>query len=193
MSPSLLTPLRVETSLWIVLLGGLTAGIGIETDWGRQWMWPLAVPPVITPEFTQPAMTEPFRLPPPDTFLETSLRPIFVVTRRPAPIPPPPEPPKPSMKRGQFLLTGTTIVPEGRFAYLLEKAGNKTRVVAQGKIINGITVKEVHPDRVILQQYDDTEMLGLITAKALPPAPVAKPSAAPIGNRTKEPAPAPQP
>lgn len=183
-----LSPLRVEASLWLLVLGGLAAGIGIETDWGTKLVWPVAAPAVDATPLAKPALAEPFRLPPPDTYLETPMRPIFVVTRRPAPIPPPPEPPKPSMKRGQFQLTGTTILPDGRFAYLLEKAGNKTRVVAQGKEINGITVKEVHADRVVLTQHDDTELLTLVTAKApaLPAGPAVKGTAAtppPPGGR----------
>ena len=172
----LLSPLRVETGFWLLLCGGLAAGIGYETDWGQRWQWPLAATALAPAEFIKPVLVEPFHLPPPDTFLETTLRPIFVVTRRPAPIPPPPEPPRPSMQKDQFKLTGVTLVPEGKFAYLFDKASNKTRVVGEGKEINGITVKEIRPDRVVLGQYDDTEVLQLRTAKG-PMAPVEVPVA----------------
>jgi hypothetical protein len=68
-------------------------------------------------------------------------------------------------------------VPEGKFAFLIEKAGNRARVVSEGKEINGITVKEVSASQVVLSQYDDTEVLTLKTAKgpAMNAAPMAPP------------------
>lgn len=162
----ILRPYRVEMAVWLVFCGGLVTGIGVETDWGRQWSWPLAESEVASTAFIKPGLTDPFRLPPPDKFIDIALRPLFVVTRSPAPIPPPAEAPKPTMKKGQFILTGVTIVGEGKFVHLVEKTGNKSHVVAEGKEINGILVKEVTPDRVILNQYDDTELLILRPAKA---------------------------
>ena len=156
-----LTPIRVEAGFWLILWLGLTAGIGLETDWGRQTRSPVTQIAETPPEFPKPVLAEPFRLPPPDQFLDITVRPIFVATRRSAPIAPPPEPPKPGMKKDQFMLMGTTIVAEGKFAFLVEKAGNRSRVVAEGKEINGIMVREVTTERVILSQYDDTEVLAL--------------------------------
>lgn len=173
----LLTPFRVEAGFWLLLCGGLAAGIGHETDWGRRWQWPLASASVPAAEFTEPVLAPPFQLPPPDTYLETTLRPIFVVTRRPAPMPPAPEPPKPAMKKDQFVLTGTTIVPEGKFAFLLEKAGNKVRVVSEGKEVNGILVKQIDAAHVVLTQHDDEEVLMLKPTK--PPAQPTPPAATP--------------
>jgi hypothetical protein len=208
MSP-LLTPLRIEAGFWLALCGGLAAGIGVETDWGQRWQWPMAAAALAPPDFAKPALAEPFHLPPPDSFLETTLRPIFVVTRRPAPIPPPPEPPKPSMKKDQFVLTGTTIVPEGKFAFLVEKAGNKVRVVSEGKEVNGILVKEISATRVVLTQHDDEEVLMLKPAKGpaqtnqapgadAPAAPIpttqaGAPVVPPIGRRPPRPSGAGQP
>ena len=74
------------------------------------------------------------------------------------------------MQKGQFILTGTVVVAEGKFAFLIEKAGNKSRVVAEGKQINGIMVKEVTKERVVLTQGDDMEVLDL---KFNPPPPGA--------------------
>ena len=160
-----LTPIRVEAGFWLILWLGLAAGIGLETDWGRQMTSPVTQIAETPPEFPKPVLAEPFRLPPPDQFLDVTVRPLFVATRRPAPTAPPPEPPKPGMKKDQFILMGTAIVAEGKFAFLLEKAGNKNRVVAEGKEINGIMVREVTKDRVVLRQYDDTEVLVLRTNK----------------------------
>lgn len=181
-----LTPLRVETGLWLLLCGGLAAGIGIETDWGRQ-LHPAAVAqPEAHSNFVKPLLAEPFHLAPPDTFLETAMRPLFIVSRRPAPPPPPPEPPKPAMQKDQFRLTGITIVPGGNFAFLVEKSGNRNRVVSAGKEINGIMVKEVSANQVVLTQFDDTEILTLKTARGplttAPAAPPVPPPAAPPGS-----------
>lgn len=168
---SALTPYRVEALAWFAVISGLIAGIGVEADWGRRLSWPLTEisKPLVT--FVKPELTETFRLPPPDEFIEIALRPAFVVTRRPAPIPPPPEAPKPKMKKDQFNLTGTTIIADEKFAHLIEKANKKSHVVAQGKEINGLLIQEITPDHVVLTQYDDIEHLVLRTAKApLPPA-----------------------
>ena len=165
MSSRAFSPQRVETAFWLALLSALAVAIGIESDWGRRWIHPLQQIDVQPAPFTKPTLTEPFRLPAADTFLETAMRPIFVVTRRPAPAITV-EAPKPRMKKDQFTLTGTTIVPEGKFAHLLEKAGNKSHVLSEGKEINGILVKEVRADRVVLTQHDDTETVMLYVAKA---------------------------
>ena len=181
MSSSAFTPRRVEAAFWLALLSALAVAIGFELDWGRRWIRPIQQIDVQPPPFTKPTLTEPFRLPSADAFLETAMRPIFVVTRRPAPTIAV-EAPKPRMKKDQFALTGTTIVPEGKFAHLLEKAGNKSHVLSEGKKINGILIKEVRTDRVVLTQHDDTETVMLNVAKSpkLPPqAPQQPPTQVP--------------
>jgi len=185
----ILTPYRVELAVWLVACGALIAGIGIETEWGSQWAWPLSESETAPAAFARPTLTEPFYLPPPDKFIEISLRPLFVVTRSPSPIPPPappPAPPKPTMKKDQFVLAGTTIVSEGKFVHLIEKASGKSSVVAEGKEINGILIKEVTPGYAVLSQYDDTERLALRTAKApVPPAAAIQPpptQTSPVGH-----------
>jgi hypothetical protein len=184
-----LTPLRVETGLWLLLCGGLAAGIGVETDWGRRLQPSVVTQPEPRSDFVKPLLAEPFHLAPPDTFLETAMRPLFIVSRRPAPPPPPPEPPKPAMQKDQFRLTGITIVPGGNFAFLVEKSGNRNRVVSAGKEINGIMVKEVSANQVVLSQFDDTEILTLKTARGplatAPVAPPAPPPAAPPAPRLR--------
>lgn len=165
-----LTPIRVEIAFWLILWVSLAAGIGLEMNWGRQ-QGPLANTAETPTEFSKPALAEPFRLPPPDQFSQITARPIFIVTRRPAPTAPPPEPQKPSMKKDQFILMGTTVAGATKIAFLLEKAGNKSRVVAEGKEINGITVREVTADRIVLSQFEDTEVLVLRTNKPAPGAP----------------------
>lgn len=170
-----LTPIRVETAFWLFLWVSLAAGIGLETDWGRRMQWPVKEIAETPPEFTKPVLSEPFRLPEPDQYLAIATRPIFVVTRRPAPPAPVAEAPKPSMKKDQFVLMGTAIVGQSKLAFLVEKAGNKRQVVAEGNEINGIMVKTITADQVVLSQHDDKEVLVLKTNK---PAPAAGPGAA---------------
>lgn len=156
---------HVEIAFWLLIIGGLATGIGIEIDWGRQWKLP-EVSLVDSPaHFSKPNLTEPFQLAPADTFLETAMRPLFIATRRPSPALPPPAPPKPAMQKGQFELTGTSIVAGNKFAFLTEKAGNRRRVVSEGNELNGIKIKEVSVDQVLLTQYDDMEVLVLKTPK----------------------------
>lgn len=156
---------RVEVAVWLLILAGLLAGIGYETDWGRRWVWPVAQPQPTLAAFASPQLTPPFALQPPDAYLETALRPLFVPTRRPAPALP--DTPKQSMKKGQFVLTGTTIVGTAKFAHLVDKAGGKTHVVAEGKEINGIVVRQVTPTQVILAQGNETEAVMLQVDKPL--------------------------
>lgn len=169
-----LTPLRAETAFWLILCGGLAAGIGMETNWGRQQQWPAETTVEPRAEFSEPALAEPFRLPPSDQYVQITARPIFVVTRRPAPISPTSESAKSGMKKDQFILMGTTIAGGSKVAFLVEKAGNRNRVVAQGKEINGITVREVTADRVVLSQFGETETLVLKTNRP-PPVTLARP------------------
>jgi len=186
-----LTPNRAEAGFLLILWLGLGAGIGFETDWGREMQSPVTEIAEIPPEFPKPVLAEPFRLPDPDQLLEVTVRPLFIVTRRPAPSAPPTDSLKPSMKKDQFILMGTTMVPEGRFAFLLEKAGNRHRVVALGKEINGITLREVAADRVLLVQDDEWELLELRTKKPPAAAPVATPPPAAVPFAAPPPAAAP--
>ena len=176
-----LTPRRVEIGLWLLLYAGLAIGIGLETDWGQVWQWPLADSPAVAESPTPLGLTEPYRLPPADAFIEIPLRPVFVVTRQPPP-PPLPEVPIQVMKKDQFTLTGVTIVPDGKFAFLIEKAGGKSRSVTEGQEINGIKVKEILADRVVLSQYGDSEVLTLRASKGPASTVNAQPAqAAPAG------------
>jgi len=161
----LLTPFRVEAGFWLLLCGSLTIGVGHESDWGHRMTWPLPDFSVASSAFTPPALAEPFHLSSPDSYPETTLRPMLIATRRPAPVL---SSPNSGMKKGQFVLTGTTLLPEGRFAFLLEKVDNKVRVISEGKEINGILVKRVGDNRIVLTQHDDEELLELKPTK--PPA-----------------------
>lgn len=121
----------------------------------------------VLPEFALPKLEQHFK--------QTLARPLFVPTRLPAPPPPPPPPPapppKPTMVRGQFLLMGVIMyAPDTNIAILREVANGKTHRVPVGKMVNGILVKEIYEGKVMLAQYDETE---LVTLKVHPSKPVA--------------------
>jgi hypothetical protein len=175
-----MTPRQAEIAFWTLLCAGLAGGIGIETDRGRRWEWPQQLTAEAKAAFDPPALTDPYHLPSADQFLETAARPVFVATRRPAPAATAPEAEQPRMKRDQFALSGVTISPEGKFAYLVEKSGNRALVVREGREINGIKVMDISPDRITLSQYGETEVVILKTVKAPAgtPTPPAQASAA---------------
>ena len=175
----MITPSSAERGAWLLLIGVLGLAIGIETDWGRQVNLPTMLAAKTAPQFEDPVLVPPFQLLAPDQYLEMSLRPLFIAARRPAPTMAAVEPPKPMMKRDQFTLTGIAIVPEGKFAFLMEKSINKVHVVTEGKEVSGIKVAEVHPNHVVLTQYDESEVVVLKTAKGPSQSLVAQPPPGP--------------
>ncbi len=146
---------------WLLPLALIGVVIGLETDWGRQ-LNPVPPPPAaVVPKPVVAAVLPDFAL---DGGLaartETTGRTLFNPTRRPAPTPVA-EAPKPTIKRGQFVLTGTLVVDGKSTAFLREVAGGKSRRAIQGETINGLLVAEVKPDRVRLALGDESEELVL--------------------------------
>ena len=149
--------------VWIVPFAIAVAAIGIETDWGRSLNRhtpaPAAAPPepvavALLPEYRIDGGTEARR--------ETVDRVLFNPTRRPAPPSSQAAGTASTMKRGQYTLTGTTVVGNVATAFLREVNGGKSRSVHQGdKLADGMLVAEVKPDRVRLKQGDDVEELSL--------------------------------
>jgi hypothetical protein len=146
---------------WVLPLAALATLIAKETDFGRALRWqvpppaPVPAKPVnvsLLPEYTIDGGVAKYG--------ETVSRPLFVPTRRPAPVPVV-EVAKPKMQKGQFTLTGTTVAGERSLAFLKETNGGKSRTVKQGDSINGMLVAEVKPDRVKLTQHDESEELVL--------------------------------
>ena len=180
---SQLTP-RLQASLWWLLpLVVLAAILGWETDWGRAVVTPpLAVErvepkPIATsllPEFAIAGGVA--------ARSETVARTLFNPTRRPAPVLAV-EGTAGRMQRGQFALTGTTLVDGKNTAFLREVAGNKSRRVQAGEKINGLLVAEVRSDRVRFTLGDESEelVLRVATNPRPTPPPVA---AAPPGQPT---------
>lgn len=153
----------LPAALW----GGVCVGLalvigGLELDWGRQLHAPLPAPRKSADKPAETLLLPEFVLPPLEQgYPETVNRPLFVVTRRPAPPPPPPTLPKPAMQKGQFTLLGVIITKDISIALLKEKASGKTHRVIKGKEINGITLEKVEAEKVTLTQGDDNEEIIL--------------------------------
>jgi hypothetical protein len=75
------------------------------------------------------------------------------------------EAPKPTIQRGQYVLTGTMITDKAAIAFLKDAAGGKSRSVKKGDAISGMVVTEVKPDRVRLALGDETEDIELKVQK----------------------------
>jgi hypothetical protein len=115
----------------------------------------------------------------PEARQETVTRTLFNPTRRPAPVAVQ-EVPKAQMQRGQFVLTGTTVVEGKATAFVREVKTGKSRRVAQGDNLNGLTVAEVKADRVRLALGDESEEVVLRVAAN--PRPTPAPAAPVITN-----------
>jgi hypothetical protein len=112
-------------------------------------------------------------------YAETASRPLFTPTRRPAPAQTVVASAG-AMVKGQFILTGVTIVGENRIALLREKSSGRVVRVEQGKEVNGITVAQIEPEKVTLSQGGDQEVVGMLVSKAgaVPGMPSALPPSA---------------
>jgi general secretion pathway protein N len=147
---------------WSLVSASLLATIGHELGWGTRVRLELPKPHVGAPPNVENTPLPDFSLDQLEkAYSETLNRPLFVPTRRPAPPPPPPAPPKPAMHKGQFVLMGVVITPETSIALLRGTAGSVTKKVEKGKVIDGITVETVEPEKVVLTQYGDREVLML--------------------------------
>lgn len=177
--------------LWSVPFAVLVLAIGFETGWGQELRPPPTAEAPVAPAPVTTAVVPEFRIDGGlDAMKSTVDRPLFNATRRPAPVVAA-EPPKPTIQRGQFLLTGTMITEKGAVAYLKEAGGaGKARSVKKGDSINGMVVAEVATDRVKLVVGDESEDIELKVAKG--PKTTLQPAAAAPGAPAV-PAGAPQP
>ena len=156
---------RVRTWLvWAMPFAVIALLIGWETDWGRALTRVPAPDADVVPQPVKlrsaprvPGRRRRRRRP------ETVERTLFNPTRRPAP-PTIAAAAKSSMQKGQFVLTGTTVVDQKATAFLREVNGGRSRRVEQGETVNGMLVAEVRSDRVKLKLNDDAEELVLKTA-----------------------------
>ncbi len=143
----------------------LVVAIGMETGFGSslQRAIPAAAPgratPMVAKLLPSIAASQPERLYP-----ETTARPLFIPTRRPAPE----VAAQGAFKPGQFVLQGVTIAGDTRIALLREKESGKIHRVEKGKEVNGVKVAEINPESVTLTQGTEQEVLPLLVLKPGP-------------------------
>jgi hypothetical protein len=157
------TTLARSLAIWVVPFVLAIAAIGIETDWGRSLDRDTPMPAAAPPQPVVVALLPEYRIEGGvDARRETVDRVLFNPTRRPAPPASQTAGGASAIKRGQYTLTGTTVVGNVATAFLREVNGGKSRSVHQGdKLNDGMVVAEVKADRVRLKQGDDVEELSL--------------------------------
>lgn len=114
-------------------------------------------------------------LAPEQAYAETTTRPLFVPTRRPAP-----ElavAAAPAFQRGQFTLQGVIIAGGSRTAMLREKSSGRIHRVETGREVNGVKVIQIDPHGVTLGMGEEREIVPLVVQRpgsgpATGPAPV---------------------
>ena len=109
---------------------------------------------------------------------ETAARPLWIPTRRPAPVVAAAA--QPAFARGQYILQGVTIAGSTRIALLKEKASGRIHRVELGRELNGLHLAEVEPERVTLSQGSEREVIDL-RVQRLPATPNAAGHASPNG------------
>ena len=175
--------------IWAMPFAVIAVLIGWETDWGRALTRVPALDANVVPRPVNIALLPEYKV---DGGVagnrETVERTLFNPTRRPAP-PTVGATTKPSMQRGQFVLTGTTVVDKKATAFLREVNGGRSRRVQQGETVNGMLVAEVRSDRVKLTLNEDAEELTLkvATGPRTTVQPVAPPAPGQPGQQPGQP------
>jgi hypothetical protein len=150
--------------IWVLPFAVIAALIGWETDWGHALKRVPALDPNVAPQPVNVALLPEYRI---EGGIEgrrdTVERTLFNPTRRPAP-PQAVASAASAMQKGQFVLTGTTVVDQKATAFLREVNGGRSRRVQQGETINGMLVAEVQANRIKLTQAGDSEELTLKVA-----------------------------
>ncbi len=171
---------------WPVVWGGVAAALAatlvLEHQYGRSTAGEGPRPPA---RVAEAKLLPPFRVPlDAQAGGETLARPLFVPARRPAPAA---TAGPGSIKRGQYVLQGTTIVGSVRIAFLKEVTTGTVHRVEKGGQIEGMTLEEVAPEKVVLRAGDDSESLPLLVAKGAG-APAAAVERGPFGSAAPGPA-----
>jgi hypothetical protein len=114
---------------------------------------------------------------PEQAYPETTARPLFLPTRRPAPEAKAEE--RKTFVQGQFVLQGVTVAGDTRIALLREKSNGRIHRVERGREVNGIQVVEIQPEVVTLAMGGEKEVLSLQVQRPTG-TPVAVPQAGPF-------------
>jgi hypothetical protein len=156
--PGQLTVIAMAAAVAILLVV-----IAAETGWGEglHARLPVRILPAAAPVEAK-LLPQLVASAPEQAWPETAARPLFVPGRRPAP----PVVATTAMRKGQFILQGTTIVGPMSIAMLKEVSTGKMYRVERGRELLGMTLAEIAADRVTLRSGDDSETLVLVVARA---------------------------
>ncbi len=167
---------QLVTASLICAIAGAVFWLGNETRWGDALtLRPMLpkIPPAqpidanLLPDYKLIAGTQTA-----DTaFMQIQERTLFTPSRALAPPPAAPEQPKPTMRKGQFVLTGAIVAGDSKIAYLRELATNKTHNLRIGEAVNGVSIASIEPRKVVLKQFEDSEELSLNIGQAAKFAP----------------------
>jgi hypothetical protein len=97
-----------------------------------------------------PALPPLPQTPPLDRLAAIVEQPLFSSTRRPAAAPPPPASTE-GLVLGAYRLTGVVVTPTHRLVLLKRADGRRTIRVAEGEAVEGWTVVQVTPDKLVLE------------------------------------------
>ena len=171
--------------IWAMPFAVIAVLIAWETEWGRALTRVPALDTNVVPQPVKLALLPEYKV---DGGVEgnreTIERTLFNPTRRPAP-PAVGSAAKSSLQKGQFVLTGTTVVDKKATAFLREVSGGRSRRVQQGETVNGMLVAEVRVDRVKLTQNGDAEELTLKVATG--PRATVQPVVTPVPGQPGQP------
>jgi hypothetical protein len=137
--------------------------------------------PLPTPERDVPAPAAPaavapaeavarFSLPELPTLTESVDRPLFYANRRPPTPDPVAVPAAAPIQRGDFSLVGVSIRRDRREALIRRNSTKALAWVAEGDKLDEWKVTSVQPDRIVLEQGAEREVVELGTAEDRPPS-----------------------
>jgi len=178
---------RPLTAILAGVAAALLLAIGVETGFGTRLRHDPPAEPSKAAAPPDAKLLPPLALVSPEmAYPETTARPLFVPTRRPAPVE---NVAKSSFERGQYVLQGVIVVGDQRTALLKEKTSGRIHRVDKGKDLNGVTVEAVEPTKVTLAMGGERETLNLTVQKAAGAgAPVAHADPGPFANAPAQPA-----
>ena len=184
-------PAMAGMALLAVLLVVL---IGFETGFGARLRTPIPQEPAKRAAAPEAKLLPPLAMVSPEqAYPETAARPLWVPTRRPAPVE---AVDRPRFAKGQFILQGVIVVGDSRTAMLREKTSGKVHRVETGKELNGIKVEKIEPMEVTLAQGGEREVVALVVQKpgaTTPGQPAAAADTGPFGAAAAPPPAAGQP
>ena len=178
----------------------LLLAFALQVGVGRGYHWSASDEDAVNPVGSAAIDRQPFKLPPENSFVETTDRPLFNEDRKPTPPEAPADPnPQPPSVALNVSLTGVILTPQLHLAMLHDNAKNDPFSVKEGMPLpgdlGGWTLTHVKPRSAMFKEATGDEVeVELSTAVAGPKSGAAPPrptgAAANAGNPPRPPPPA---